>query len=123
MNGESPIKRKSKQFAIEAVSVYKQLIGEQREFVMSRQFVRSATSIGANVVEAECGISPKDFLAKMYVAFKECVETLYWLDLLHETNYLTTESYNALSSDCNEIRKILSSITKTTAEKLNQTKN
>ena len=123
MKGESTIKSKSKQFAIKLVGIYKQLIDEKHEFVMSKQLLRSATSIGANVVEAECGISTKDFLAKMYIAFKECAETLYWLDLLNETDYLTPETYKNLSSDCNELLRILSSITKTTAEKLTKKNN
>lgn len=123
MSDESVIKGKSKSFAIKAIRLYNYLTNERHEFVLAKQLLRSATSIGANVAEAECGISSKDFLAKMYVAFKECAETIYWLDLLHETDYLDSESYNELISDCKELHRILSSITKTTQEKLNKMSN
>ena len=86
---------------------------------MSKQLLRSGTSIGANVAEALCGISKKDFLAKMYIAFKECVETQYWLELLSETDFLSNTEFESLNNDCEELRKILSSITKSTGESLN----
>lgn len=122
MANDSIIKTKSKAFAIKAIRVFADLKDIRHEYVMSTQFLRSATSIGANVTEAECGISKKDFLAKMYIAFKESAETLYWLDLLYETHFITSEIYKELSADCSELQRILSSITKTTQEKLNQTK-
>ena len=81
--------------------------------------MRSGTSIGANIAESSCAFSQKDFLAKMYVAFKECSETLYWLDLLYETEYLTPSQYDSIHADCMELRKMLSSITKTLREKIN----
>ena len=90
------------------------MCNEKNEFVMSKQMLRSGTSIGANIAEAKCGSSKKDFLNKMYIAFKECSETNYWLDLLFETEYINEKEYNSIKNDCEEINKILSSITKTT---------
>ena len=81
---------------------------------MSKQILRSGTSIGANIAEAKCGSSKKDFLNKMYIAFKECSETNYWLDLLFDTEYINEKEYNSIKNDCEETNKILSSITKTT---------
>ena len=79
---------------------------------MSRQILRSGTSIGANIAEARCGYSRKDFAAKIYVALKECSETLYWLELLHMTDYLTDEEYDSLREDCEALRRMLSATTK-----------
>ena len=80
---------------------------------MSKQILRSGTSIGANIAESECAISKKDFLSKIYIALKESAETLYWLDLLYETEYITDSQYESLYADCEEIKKMLSSTTKT----------
>ena len=80
---------------------------------MSKQLLRCGTSIGANIAEANCAFSEKDFLAKMYIAFKECAETEYWLELLFETDLLNEKEYKSMLSDCTEIKKLLSSITKT----------
>ena len=110
------VQKKSRQFAVRIVRLYQYLTTEQKEFVLSRQLLRSGTSIGANIAESSCAFSRKDFLAKMYVAFKECNETLYWLDLLHDTDYLTDKAYNSLYADCRELHKLLSAITKTTRE-------
>lgn len=107
---------KSKKFAIRVVKLYKYLCDEKKEFVLSKQLLRSGTSIGANISEANCSISKKEFLSKMYIAFKECSESKYWLDLLFETNYLTQTEYDSIMNDCSEIQKLLSSITKTTRE-------
>ena len=87
---------------------------------MCKQFLRCGTSIGANLSEAECAISKKDFLSKIYIALKECMETKYWLELLHETNYLTDIQYTSIFADCEEIRKMLSSTTKTLSDELNK---
>lgn len=107
---------KSKKFAIRIVRLYKYLCDEKKEFVLSKQLLRSGTSIGANISEANCSISKKEFLSKMYIAFKECSESRYWLDLLHETDYLTQSEYDSIVNDCTELQKLLSSITKTTKE-------
>ena len=110
---------KAKKFAVRIVRLYKYLCDEKREYVLSKQLLRSGTSIGANVSEALCGISKKDFLAKMYFAFKECVETQYWLELLKDTDYLSAGEYLSIINDSEELRKLLSSITKTTQDNLN----
>lgn len=113
MNVENTIKYKSKRFAVRIVNLYKYLCDEKREFVLSKQILRSGTSIGANIAESECAISKKDFISKIYIALKECVETIYWLDLLFETEYLTENEYISLKNDCEEMRKMMSSTTKT----------
>ncbi len=115
MGNTSTIVVKTEKFALRIVELYKELIPRQ-EFVLSRQLLKSGTSIGANVAEAEVSISKKDFLAKMYIAFKECAETKYWLKLLVDTNYITTIEYESIMKDCMEIYKMLSSITKSTKE-------
>ena len=109
---ENIVFEKSKAFAIRIVKLYKHL-NEKSEFIMSKQLLRSGTSIGANIAEAECGISKKDFLVKMYIAFKECSETKYWLELLYSTEYLSEAEYNSIITDCDELLKLLTSITKT----------
>ncbi len=109
---------KSRDFAICIVRVYNYLRNEKNEFVMSKQLLRSGTSIGANIAEAECAISKKDFLSKMYISFKECAETRYWLELLHETDYLTQNEYESINNDCAELMRILSKITQTTKNQL-----
>ena len=111
-------KHKSKRFAIRIVRLYQYLVQEKKEFVMSKQLLKSGTSIGANIAESECAISKKDFLSKIYIALKECSETLYWLELLHETDYLTTEEYGSIQYDCEELRKMLSSTTKTLSDSI-----
>ena len=112
-------KRKSKTFAVRIVKLYRYLCEEKKEYVLSKQLLRSGTSIGANLAEAECAISKKDFLSKVYIALKECMETKYWLELLHETDYLTEQEFQSMSSDCEELRKMLSSTTKTLSSTLN----
>ena len=110
---ENVVKNKSKKFAIRIVNLYKYLCNDKNEYVLSKQILRSGTSIGANITEALCASSKKDFTNKMYIAFKECAETLYWLELLFETNYLANNEYQSIFDDCSELEKILSSITKT----------
>ena len=112
MEQENTVRFKSFEFAKRVVKLYKYLCEEKREFVLSKQILRSGTSIGANISEAECGISKKDFYAKMYIAFKECAETAYWLELLWSSDYITEKEYTSLKSGCEELRKMLSSITK-----------
>ena len=110
---EQSARTKSKSFAIRIVKLYKYLCDEKREFVMSKQLLRCGTSIGANLAEAECAISRKDFLSKVYIALKECSEAKYWLEILYETDYLTENQYESISGDCEEIRRMLSATTKT----------
>lgn len=110
---ENTAKAKSKRFAVRIVKLYQYLCDEKREYVMSKQLLRSGTSVGANLAEAECAISKKDFLAKVYIALKECSEAKYWLELLYETEYLTEEEFRSIAADCEELRKMLSATTKT----------
>lgn len=112
------IQEKSEAFALRIIKLYQYLTTREqnKEFVLSKQLLRSGTSIGANIAEAECGISPDDFRAKMYIAFKECSESIYWIKLLYKSGFLNESQYNSLMDDCSELRKILSSITKTSNE-------
>ena len=111
--GDSIVFEKSKRFAIRIVKLYKYLCDEKKEVVLSKQLLRSGTSIGANIAEANSAFSKKDFLAKMYIAFKECSESKYWLELLYKTDYLTRSEFDSINADCTELQKLLSSITKT----------
>jgi four helix bundle protein len=113
MELEKTIRFKSKRFAVRIVNLYKYLCKDKREFVISKQLLRSGTSIGANVAESECAISKKDFLNKIYIALKECIETIYWLELLYETKYISKEEFLSIEKDCEEMRKMMSSTTKT----------
>lgn len=96
---------------------------EKREYVLSKQILRSGTSIGANAKEATQAISRPDFINKMSIALKECAETEYWLELLHETDYLTKSEFQSLYSENSEIKKILSSILISTKENNNSHRN
>ena len=107
---------KSKKFSIRIVRLYTFLREEKKEYVMSKQLLRSGTSIGANLAEAECAISRADFLSKAYIALKETMETIYWLELLHETEFLTDVQFDGICRDAEEIRRMLSSTTKTMTE-------
>ena len=115
---EKTIKYKSKKLAVKIVNLYKFLRDEKKEYVMSKQLLRSGTSIGANIAESECAISKRDFLNKIYIALKECVETIYWLELLYDTSYLNEKEYNLVKSDCEEMRKMMSATTRTTISTL-----
>ena len=108
---------KSKGFAVRIVNLYRYLQEDKKEYVMSKQLLRSGTSIGANIAESECAISEKDFLSKLYIAFKECAETQYWIDILFETSYMNAQEYESITADCTELKKLLSAITKTTRDR------
>ena len=109
---ESIVAEKSKKFAVKIVRLYQFLCDEMNEYVLSKQVLKSGTSIGANVHEALCAQSKADFYAKMYISYKEASETDYWLDLLHETEYISDSKFEELKVDNKELLKILSSITK-----------
>ncbi len=108
---------KSEDFAVRIVKLCRYLAQEKRELVMSKQILRSGTSIGANLAEAEYSISKNEFLSKTYIALKEANETLYWLRLLQKTGYISEKQFCSMYQDCEEIRKMLSSSTKTLKEK------
>ena len=109
----SVTEEKSKSFAIRIVRLYQYLKDEKNEYVLSKQLLRSGTSVGANLSEAKYAISRNNFIAKQYIALKEVSETLYWLELLFKTDYLTQEQYDSIYQDAEELRKLLSSSTKT----------
>ncbi len=112
MGTESIAYQKSFAFSIRIVNLYRFLTQEHKEYTLSKQVLRSGTSIAANISEARYGISKKDFVAKIYIALKECAETAYWLELLHATSFLTDQEYHSLAQDCEELRKMLSATTK-----------
>lgn len=109
---DNPIVRKSKLFAIKVVDIYKYLTEDKHEYVMSRQLLRSGTSIGANIREVHRGHSDADFYAKMTIALKEADESAYWLEILKETDFLNMDQFEPIYKDCDEIIRILVSITK-----------
>ena len=111
---DNVVKDKSLEFAVRIVNLYKFLVNEQKEFVMSKQILRSGTSIGANIREAEQAQSRADFINKLNIALKEANETEYWLELLIRTEYITREQYESINNDSTEINKLLISIIKTT---------
>ncbi len=116
---ENLILEKSYAFAVRVVRLYQYLSREQKEFVLSKQVLRSGTSIGANLEEADGAISKKEFFHKVTIAFKEAKETRYWLRLLRETDYLPDKLYNSLFNDIIEIIRILGRTQKTMREKYN----
>lgn len=111
------IKQKTLDFAVRIVKFYKYLCEEKKEFVMSKQILRSGTSIGANVSESKNAQTDPDYLTKMSIALKEADETYYWLELLFRSEYITQDEYQSLSSDLKEIIAILVSIVKKLKEK------
>ncbi len=111
---ENVIAKKSYALAIKVFKLYKLLAGDKKEFVLSKQLLRSGTAIGALVKEAEHAQSKADFLNKMNVALKEANETEYWLTLLKDTDYLTIVEFNSIYPDCAEVLRLLISIVKTT---------
>lgn len=110
---ENILKSKSYSFAIEIVKTSEQLISHKKEFILSKQLVRSGTAIGALIREAEFAQSKADFINKMSISLKEANETLYWLNLLKDTNYITEESFISLSKICKEIISMLVASVKT----------
>jgi four helix bundle protein len=101
---------KSFEFAIQVIKLYEHLVKEKKEFVLSKQLLKSGTSIGANVEEAMGGYSKKDFSSKIGIAYKEARETVYWLRLLKETDYISPAEFDLLFYPFDEILKILFSI-------------
>lgn len=115
---ENVVAIKSYAFAIRVVKLYKHLSQEKKEFVLSKQMLRSGTSIGALIKEAEHAQSKADFLNKMNVALKEANETEYWLMLMKDTGYLSETEFQSIKNDCSEILKLLISIVKSTKTSL-----
>ena len=107
------IEVKSFEYAIRIVNLYRYLCEEKKEYILSKQLLKSGTSIGANVSEAQRGQSKNDFYAKYNIALKEAYETHYWIRLLHATNYLDEKEFSSLESDLKEIMAILVAICNT----------
>lgn len=108
---ENVVLEKSKRFALRIVKLYIYLRDEKREVILSKQLLRSGTSIGANIREAQRAQSEADFHAKLFISLKEADESAYWLELLHESDILTKEQFESIYDDCNELIKLLVSIT------------
>ena len=111
---EHSIQEKSFRFAVRIVKLCRYLQNEKKEFVLTKQLLRSGTSIGANVSESQQAQSRPDFISKLNIALKESTETEYWLRLLHETDYLNDEEFDSIFNDCNEVKSLLVAIVKTT---------
>ena len=107
------IVEKSFDFAVRIVNLHKYLTREHKEFILSKQLLRSGTSIGANVSEAQRGQSKADFTAKMSIALKEASESEYWIKLLYRTEYLSKEQYDSLNGDVQELIGLLMAICRT----------
>src|SRR5690606_22504313 len=108
-NKPNPLKDKSFQFALRVIQLYKFLTELKREFIMSKQLLRSGTSIGANIREGQNAQSKADFIHKFSIAQKECDETLYWIELLHQADFLEEKEFKAIHNDANELLKMLRS--------------
>ena len=114
---DSILREKAKDFAKETVFTCREMKKDKKESVLINQMLRSATSIGANIHEAQYAQGTKDFISKLEIAQKECYETEYWLELLFDTNCMNEENYKALQNDCGAIRRMLISSLKTIKSK------
>jgi len=108
------VRDKSFKFAVRVVNLNRYLVEKKREYVLSKQVLRSGTAIGALIREAEYGESKADFIHKLSIALKEANETDYWIDLLHQTNYIQEKQYTSLKKDITELLKLLTAIIKKT---------
>jgi len=117
---ESILKTKSYQFAIRIVKLCQFLVKDKKEVILSKQILRSGTSIGALIREAEYGQSKADFVSKMSIALKEANETEYWLSLLNDTGYITNEQFTSINKDMTEVKKLLVSSVKTSKQNLSK---
>jgi len=115
---ENILKTKSFDFAVRIVKLYKFLKKEHNEFILSQQIVRSGTSIGALIREAEHGESLKDFIHKLTIGLKEANESKYWLDLLFATDFITKKMYDSINNDCEELLKLLTASVKTSKSRI-----
>lgn len=120
---ESIVKKKSFEFAVRVVNLYKYLTGMKKEYVLSKQLLRSGTSIGANSREAQNAESKQDFIHKLGIAQKEADETCYWLELLYATEYISEEEYKSMHNDASELLKIIRSIILTSKQNIKRAHN
>lgn len=120
---ENLVYKKAFKFSIRIVRLYKYLVEEKNEYILSKQILRSGTSIGANIKEGIVAQSKKDFLSKMYVSLKEADETEYWLEILNQSEYIESKVYDSIIEECKEINKLLCATVKTTKKNLINTNN
>lgn len=113
MKSDNIIREKSYDFSLKIIEIYRGLTIDKREFILSKQLIRSGTSIGANIEEAIGAQSKNDFISKMSISYKEARETLYWLHLLTDSNFLNKQQSDKLIYECEELLKILGSIIRT----------
>lgn len=118
MKKSDVLRDKSKVFALRIINLYKYLREQKSEYVLSKQVLRSGTSIGANISEGGYAQSKADFISKLAIALKETAETEYWLELLHEADYIDDTSFESISADCNALLKLLTSSIKTAKKNL-----
>lgn len=118
---ENILKSKSFNFAVRIVNLYKYLKKQHSEYILSQQIIRSGTSVGAIIREAEHAESTKDFIHKLSIGLKQINECKYWLDLLFATDFITNKMYHSVNNDCEELLKLLIASVKTTKRKLNAT--
>lgn len=114
MNNQNPLLSKSYDFALKIVKLYQELTKNKREYVLSKQLLKAGSSIGANTAEANGAISKADFSSKISIAYKESLETKYWLNLLRDSNYIEFVIANELIDNADELSKIMFSILKST---------
>ena len=116
---DNHIETKSFLFAVRITKLCRYLQEEKKEYILSKQLLRSGTSIGANIAESQQAQSRADFFSKLSIALKEAVETKYWLRLLHASDYLTESAFSSMITDCRELEKLLTSIIKTSRNSSN----
>ncbi|MCF7845147.1 MAG: four helix bundle protein [Kiritimatiellales bacterium] len=117
---DSPLRQKSYDFAVRTVNLCKKIMKEEKEYVLTKQLIRSGTSVGANIEEAQQASSRRDFAAKLTISLKEAYESRYWINLLNDTNYVSKEDTKNLMKDLNEVIAILLASTKTAKKNLQQ---
>ena len=113
---ERAVQDKSFHFAVRTVNLCRHLRQEKQEYILTKQLLRSGTSIGANIAESQQAQSTSDFVHKLSVALKEATETAYWLRLLHATDYLSNKAFDSMIQDCLELEKLLTAIIKSAKE-------
>lgn len=112
MRNDNIVYEKSKKFSVRMVRLKQWICNEKREYTLADQILRSGTSIGANISESIDAVSKRDFINKLGISLKECSETIYWLDILHDCDIIDSNMYNSLCQDCREIYALLTAIIK-----------
>ena len=120
MKTQSELYSLSKHFALRVVKLYQYLLNNKKEYILSKQVLRSGTSIGANISEAVVAQSKADFIHKLHIALKECSETRYWLELLYASEYLTEEQFHSIYKDCSSLFGLLTASIKTAKKNITE---